>query len=101
MDLIREFKLPEAQKLTENNIRSIYSRISSTSGAVVGAFQNNVMVGTCTVNICANLSCSGRPYSIIENMIVTKKLRAKELGNICCYFLNISQPAKTVTKLPL
>jgi len=41
-------------------------------GAVVGVFQNNVMVGSCTVNICASLSWSGKPYSIIEKLIVTK-----------------------------
>lgn len=36
MDLISEFKLPEVQKLSKNDIHSIYSRISSSGGGSGG-----------------------------------------------------------------
>jgi GNAT superfamily N-acetyltransferase len=101
MDLISEFKLPEVQKLTKNDIRNIYSRISSSGGAVVGAFQNNVMVGTCTVNICANLSWSGRPYSIIENVIVTKEAQGQGIGKYLLLFSKHFAASKNCHKVAL
>ncbi|WP_425348429.1 hypothetical protein [Vreelandella neptunia] len=38
------------------------------------------MVGTCTVNMCANLNWSGRTYVIIENVIVSKAHRKQSIG---------------------
>jgi GNAT superfamily N-acetyltransferase len=101
MDLISEFELPEVQKLSKNDIRSIFSRIASSGGAVVGAFQNNVMVGTCTVNICANLSWSGRPYSIIENIIVTKTAQGQGIGKCLLLFSKHFAASKNCHKVAL
>lgn len=80
MDLLAEFQLPEVRAMTENDIRGIYSKISSSGGVVIGAFQKDRLVGTCTLNICANLSWSGRPYGIIENIIVTENERNRGIG---------------------
>ncbi len=80
MALIAEFQLPEVKALTENDIRSIYSKILSTGGVVLGAFKGDRLMGTCTLNICANLSWSGRPYAIIENIIVTEAERNQGIG---------------------
>jgi GNAT superfamily N-acetyltransferase len=44
------------------------------------AVLENFIVGTCTLNICPNFSWSGRPYAIIENVIVTKEFRNQGVG---------------------
>jgi GNAT superfamily N-acetyltransferase len=49
-------------------------------GCVVAAFAADGMVGTCTVNLCANLSWSGWPYAIIENVIVSRHHRNQGIG---------------------
>ena len=38
------------------------------------------IVATCTINICANLSWSGRSYAMIENVIVEKTYRHQGIG---------------------
>lgn len=80
MSLIAEFELPETRRLGENDVRQIYSKIIASGGVVLGAFKNGHIIGTCTLNICANLSWSGRPFGIIENIIVTKPERKKGVG---------------------
>lgn len=80
MGLIAEFHLPEVKALTENDVRNIYSKIVSAGGVVLGAFEGDELLGTCTLNVCANLSWSGRPYGIVENIIVTESKRNKGIG---------------------
>ena len=80
MSLLEEFELPAVKRLKENDIRQIYSKIVNAGGVVLGAFKRDKLVGTCTLNICANLSWSGRPYGIVENIIVTKAERNNGIG---------------------
>lgn len=80
MTLLGEFRLPEIKTLSENDVRDIYSRIIGSGGVVLGAFKGSELIGTCTLNICANLSWSGRPFGIIENIIVTETERNKGIG---------------------
>ncbi|WP_414727640.1 GNAT family N-acetyltransferase [Vreelandella titanicae] len=53
---------------------------------MVSTFTDNGMMGTCTVNMCANLNWSGRPHAIIENVIVSKDHRKQRIGkaNLRC-----------------
>lgn len=101
MDLIYEFELPEVKKLKENDVRSIYSKIISADGAVFGAYRGSKIVGTCTLNICANLSRSGRSYGIIENTIVTEKERKKGIGNCLLLFARRMAASKNCYKVAL
>lgn len=101
MNLIREFGLSEVEKLSNNDIRSIYSKITANGGAVLGAFRGKEMVGTCTVNVCANLSWSGRPYSIIENIIVTEGSRNQGLGKYLLLFSKHFAASKNCYKVAL
>lgn len=101
MKLIREFGLPEVEQLSSNDIRSIYSKITANGGAVLGAFKGKEMVGTCTVNVCANLSWSGRPYSIIENIIVTKDSRNQGLGKYLLLYSKHYAASKNCYKVAL
>ncbi len=101
MDLIYEFGLPEVKKLSENDVRSIYSKIIAAGGAVFGAYRGNKIVGTCTLNLCANLSWSGRPYAIVENIIVTSSERNKGIGKSLVLFARRMAESKNCYKVAL
>lgn len=69
--LIDQYERPTAQRPGPEQIKEIYARIVGSGGCIIGAFkEREQLLGTCTVNICPNLSWSGRPYGIIENVIV-------------------------------
>lgn len=80
MDLIDQFNRPKAPHPTDETLRKIFSEIESTGGCVLGAFDKTQLVGTSTVNLCPNLSWSGRPYAVIENVIVDSKFRGQGIG---------------------
>jgi len=80
LSLIDEFDRLRSKPPTQMKLVDIYQSITSMGGCVVGAFKSDDLVGTCTVNVCANLSWSGRPYAIIENVIVTLGYRGKGVG---------------------
>ncbi|GJM11604.1 MAG: hypothetical protein DHS20C12_00070 [Pseudohongiella sp.] len=101
MDLIYEFEMPEVKKLRENDVRSIYSKIIAAGGAVFGAYRGSKIVGTCTLNVCANLSWSGRPYGIVENIIVTKSERGKGIGKSLLLFARRMAESKNCYKVAL
>lgn len=61
---------------------------------MVGAFAVDDMVGTCAINSCANLSWSGRPYAVIENVIVSLAYRNRGIGKaILQYTTEFAQQA--------
>lgn len=80
IDLIDGYDRPKAPRLSATELQAIYASILRSGGCIVGAFADNDMIGTCTVNLCPNLSWSGRPYAIIENVIVLKDHRNQGLG---------------------
>ncbi|MBL4580621.1 MAG: GNAT family N-acetyltransferase [Gammaproteobacteria bacterium] len=101
MDLIYEFELPELKKLRANDVRSIYSKIIAAGGTVFGAYRGSKIVGICTLNICANLSWSGRPYGIVENIIVTSNERGKGVGKSLLLFARRMAESKNCYKVLL
>lgn len=80
LSLIDEYDRPVSEWPNRKEIERIYASIIESGGCVIGAFINGSIIGTCTVNICPNLSWSGRPYAIIENVIVSKDYRNKGVG---------------------
>jgi len=80
LDLIDEYDRPLSPRLLDDELLTIYNAILQSGGCVIGAFSSGAMVGTCTLNVCANLSWSGRPYAIIENVIVSKGYRNQGFG---------------------
>ncbi|PCI75342.1 MAG: hypothetical protein COB20_13130 [SAR86 cluster bacterium] len=101
MNLIYEFELSEVKKLRENDVRSIYSKIIAAGGAVFGAYRGSSIIGTCTLNVCANLSWSGRPYGIVENIIVTKNERSKGIGKSLLLFARRMAESENCYKVAL
>ena len=101
MGLIAEFELAEVRKLSENDLRNIYSKITGAGGVVFGAFQGTRLLGTCTLNVCANLSWSGRPYAMVENIIVTESERNKGIGRYLLLMASRTAISKDCYKLAL
>ena len=101
ISLIDEFQLPETNNLSENDIRSIYSKIIGSGGVVLGAFRSSKLVGTCTLNVCANLSWSGRPFGIIENIIVSKEERNRGIGKNLLLVASRTAVSKNCYKIAL
>lgn len=80
LDLIDGYERRQAPRPSIDELQAIYASILQSGGCIVGAFIDSDMIGTCTVNLCPNLSWSGRPYAIIENIIVSKAHRNQGLG---------------------
>jgi N-acetylglutamate synthase-like GNAT family acetyltransferase len=72
---------PEGAKLQE-----IFTSIESSGGSIIVAILGGEVVGTCTINICSNLSWSGRPYAIIENVVVSEPQRNQGIGKALLAF---------------
>lgn len=104
LDLIDEYGRDLSPRPADEELQRIFH-----SGGVVGAITDDGIVGTCTVNICANLSWSGRPYAVIENVIVSKAYRKQGIGHaILRYAAEFAQQAGrykvvliTCSKVPL
>ena len=94
LDLIDQFNRPISPRPSSDLLQGILESIRLTGGTVVGAFEQEEIVGTCTVNLCANLSWSGRPYAIIENVIVDSNYRRQGVGSALLLFArNFAQNA--------
>lgn len=94
LDLIDEYDRVLSPRPADEELQRIFGSILNSGGCVVGAFTDDGMVGTCTVNMCANLSWSGRPYAIIENVIVSKAHRSQGIGKaILRYAIEFAQQA--------
>lgn len=79
-DLIEQFERTIADRPDSGRQGDILCQISERGGAVLGAEVDGQIIGTCTVVICPNLSWSGRPYSIIENVIVDERYQGRGVG---------------------
>lgn len=86
LELIDQFERPVAPRPGAKALEEIFGNIHQAGGAVLGAFRDGKIIGTCTVNLCANLSWSGRPYAIIENVIVAPDQRRKGVGKALLAF---------------
>ncbi|OZT72985.1 GNAT family N-acetyltransferase [Vreelandella boliviensis] len=80
LNLIDEYDRPRSPWPSDGEVDEIYNTIFQCGGCVIGVFTLDKMIGTCTVNCCANLSWSGRSFAIIENVIVSKDYRNKGVG---------------------
>ena len=80
LDLIDEFDRASDSRPSKDKLLDILNQISEGGGAVLGAEIDGQIIGTCTVVICPNLSRSGRPYAMIENVVVARGSRLQGVG---------------------
>lgn len=86
LDLIDQFNRVVSPRPSSDSLQGIFKQIRESGGAIIGAFVAGKILGTCTVNLCANLSWSGRPYAIIENVVVDSSHRGKGIGTDILHF---------------
>jgi len=94
VELYDEYDRPKAPRPAEEKMHKAFASIVEAGGCVVGAFESGRLIGTCTVNLCANLSWSARPYAIIENVIVSNTFRRHGVGKaVLQYATDFAQKA--------
>ncbi len=54
--------------------------LSSKHFELIAAECGGKLVGTCYLNLVPNLTRGGRPYAVIENVVVTSNLRHRGIG---------------------
>jgi GNAT superfamily N-acetyltransferase len=79
-DLYRQLN-PEDEALPPNQFAAVSEDIlSSKHFELVVAESGGRLVGTCYLNVIPNLTRGGRPYAVIENVVVTSHLRNRGIG---------------------
>ena len=81
-ELIDQYDRPKSPWPNQAETKRIYTGLKLSGGCILGAIEGGKIIGTCTVNVCPNFSWSGRPYAIIENVIVSKKQQGKGIGKL-------------------
>ena len=86
LDLLDLFDRPRSPRPRSCDLQQILHDIQVNKGTVIGAYLDAQAIGTCTVNVCPNLSWSGRPYAIVENVMVAPANRGKGVGTALVKF---------------
>tara|TARA_R110001599_G_scaffold287087_2_gene489590 strand:+ start:101 stop:541 length:441 start_codon:yes stop_codon:yes gene_type:complete len=86
LDLLDLFDRPRSARPSNRDLEEILLKIQESKGAILAAFIGRQAIGTCTINVCPNLSWSGRPYAIIENVMVAPTSRGKGVGTALLRF---------------
>ncbi len=82
LDLYKELN-PEDDELDLHNAEAIWKKSEFQHVLTyLVAIEDNEIVGTCNIAIIDNLTRSGRPYGIIENVITSIRHRRKGIGKI-------------------
>ncbi len=79
-ELIDQYDRPQSPRPNQSESERIYLELRQSGGCVLGAIESGIIIGTCTVNMCPNFSWSGRPYAIIENVIVERSKQNNGIG---------------------
>tara|TARA_R110002167_G_scaffold89012_4_gene239987 strand:+ start:23004 stop:23444 length:441 start_codon:yes stop_codon:yes gene_type:complete len=86
LDLLDLFDRPRSPRPSSHELEQIMHNIQASKGTILGAFLDAQAIGTCTVNVCPNLSWAGRPYAIIENVMVAPANRGSGVGTALLKF---------------
>ncbi|MBK7502342.1 MAG: GNAT family N-acetyltransferase [Polaromonas sp.] len=80
LSLYDEYEREKSPWPSKQEQQNIFEQLRNSGGCVLVAVLESSVVGTCTLNVCPNFSWSGRPYAIIENVIVTRTQHNKGIG---------------------
>ena len=80
IDLYSQYDKPSCPPPGESSMADIFRQLHRAGGCVLGAFREDTLVGSCTFHLCANFSWSGRPFAILENVIVSRDHRQQGIG---------------------
>jgi len=83
LDLLYQLSPPKEEdlKTDKKELRTILNEIIFDKNYIVCVYQEGQkLLGTATLIIQLNLSHGGRPYAHIENVVVNKNFRGKNIG---------------------
>ncbi len=86
LDLLDHFDRPRSPRPDSCELQQILLKIQASKGTILAAFLDAQAIGTCTINVCPNLSWAGRPYAIIENVMVAPANRGNGVGTALLKF---------------
>lgn len=86
LDLLDHFDRPRSPRPDSSELEQILLKIQASKGTILAAFLDAQAIGTCTINVCPNLSWAGRPYAIIENVMVAPANRGNGVGTALLKF---------------
>ncbi len=80
LDLLRELN-PEDPELAASDSGEIWAEILGNSGIrYLVAVDSARIIGTCHILVVPNLTRSGRPYALVENVVVASAHRRQGIG---------------------
>ncbi len=100
MALYREYDRPPDEPPSAARTREIFAAISAV-GQIAVAESNGAIVGSYCLYICPNLSRGGRPFGVIENVIVSAASRHQGIGKALMKHAQESAVAADCYKLML
>lgn len=78
LEVYRELHTEDAPLPTRPVMIALWQRICSDPALVyMGAFEDGVLLSTCTAAIVLNLTRGARPYAVIENVVTREKARRR------------------------
>lgn len=78
-DLYLGYNRPPPREMTESEMEFNFFEINR-SGFVAVAVLDGTIVGTYSIYFCANLAHAGRPFAVIENVIVAPNVQRRGVG---------------------
>jgi GNAT superfamily N-acetyltransferase len=79
IDLYRGYDRTPDREMSAHEIASHFAEINR-SGFVAVAVIDGVIVGSYSMYFCANLARAGRPFAVVENVIVGSSIRRRGIG---------------------
>jgi GNAT superfamily N-acetyltransferase len=100
IDLYREYNRPPDAPPSPEQARTIFTRLN-TVGHIAVAEKDGVFIGSYSLYVCPNLSRGGRPFGVIENVIVAAASRHMGVGKALMKHAQQSAIATNCYKLML
>lgn len=79
LDLYAEYNRDPDPRPAAESIKRIFESIAA-AGYIAAAESNGTLIGTYTMYICASLAHGGKPFAVIENVIVSAESRRMGIG---------------------
>lgn len=81
LHLYDTFDRPKDDPISHGLAAEVLSRIRTQQGEVYVALDSGNIVGTYAIYICQNLSRSGKPFAVIENVVCAPEYRRQGIGS--------------------
>ena len=100
LELYADFNRPTDPNPPAQDIQAIFDAIASMGHLAVAEIGGNI-VGSYAIYICPNLARGGKPFGVVENVIVSAAWRRKGVGRALMMHAQDSAKAAGCYKLTL